>query len=81
MKLEWLTVLCDDLIKRDREKLRLKISRLNRELDLEDRIDDADTRAWNCDFAGDPIFCLNEIIRELENIKQGEYDAPQGIIS
>lgn len=58
----------DDLIKRDREKLRLKISRLNRELDLEDRIDDADKRAWNCDFAGDPIFCLNEIIQELENI-------------
>ena len=58
----------DDLIKRDREKLRLKISRLNRELDPEDQIKDADTRAWNCDLKGDPIFCLNEIIQEIENI-------------
>ena len=58
----------DDLIKRDREKLRLKISRLNRELDPEDQIDGVDTRAWNCDLKGDPIFCLNEIIQEIENI-------------
>ena len=58
----------DDIIKKDREKLRLKIAQLHRELDPEDQLDDIDTRHWNCDLEGDPIYCMNEIIRELENI-------------
>ena len=58
----------DDFIKKDREKLRLQIARLNRELDPEDQIEDIDSRHWNCDLEGDPIYCMNEIISELENI-------------
>ena len=61
----------DDLFKKDREKLRLEIAALHRALDPEDQLDDIDRRGWMCDYNSDPIYCLNEIITELENIAFG----------